>query len=66
MEIAAGTVLIPLGVLILAFGGVPRRADEDRAARARRIGTDLVFRWGMGLMSLAFGLGLVFETVHFG
>ena len=66
MEIAAGAVMIPLGALILAFGGVPRRADEDGKARARRLATDLVFRWAMGLWSLSFGLGLVFERVHFG
>jgi hypothetical protein len=66
MDIAAGTVLIPLGVLLLAFGGVPRRSDEDTAARLRRLAKDAVFRWAMGLSTLSFGLGLVFERVHFG
>ena len=66
MDIAAGTVLIPLGVLLLAFGGVPKQAGEDAASRVRRVAKDLVFRWGMGLMTLSFGLGLVFERVHFG
>jgi hypothetical protein len=66
METAAGAVLIPIGLLVLAFGGVPRRGDEDAAERLRRLAKDGIFRWGMGLCTLAFGLGLVFERVHFG
>jgi len=66
MEIAAGAVLIPLGLLVLALGGVPRRADETAAGRLGRLAKDVVFRWGMGLWALAFGLGLIFQRVHFG
>ena len=66
MDIAAGTVLIPLAVLLLAFGGIPKPVDEDAAGRLRRLAMDAVFRWGMGLWTLSFGLALVFERVHFG
>ncbi len=66
MDIAAGTVMIPLGLMLLAFGGVPKQDDEDAAGRLRRLAKDAVFRWGMGLCTLSFGLGLVFERVHFG
>ena len=66
MEIAAGAVLIPIGLMVLAFGGVPRRGDEDAAGRLGRLVKDAIFRWAMGLCTLAFGLGLVFERVHFG
>jgi len=66
MERGAGAVMVVLGALILAFGNAIVRRNEQPGLRWSRAAlVDTAFKWGMGLLCLWFGLGLVFGTVHF-
>jgi len=67
MEKLAGAAICVIGLLIIFFGGVSTPKTVDDAPRAWRIPPwiDRTIQWGIGILSVWFGVQLIFGHAHF-
>jgi hypothetical protein len=68
MEKLAGTAILVIGLLFLAYGtGTTSVPEEDAATRSFKmpVWLDRLIQWGIGLLCVWFGFSLLIGNGHF-
>jgi hypothetical protein len=67
VEKIAGAAIVVVGILILLFGGAgAAKTDSAKDGTFRlRSWADKAIQWGIGILSVWFGVDLIFGNAHF-
>jgi hypothetical protein len=67
MEKIAGAAIFLVGVLIIVFGGTTMAKTDSAKAGPFRLPywADKAIQWGIGILSVWFGVQLFFGNAHF-
>jgi hypothetical protein len=67
MEKLAGFAIVLVGLLIIVFGGATAPKTDEAPKSGFRIPRwlDRIIQWGIGVLSVRWGLALIFGNAHF-